>query len=80
MRLRDWAEIPRLAHAYVEAYGISYLEAVKRAKEKLLTDRVGAHKSVNSDSKETKNSISFHEDIDNGEIYNIETRETIREL
>lgn len=80
MRLRDWAEIPRLAHAYVEAYGISYLEAVKRAKEKLLSDRVGAHKSVNSLIKTFKDSIPPDEDIDNGEIYNIETGETIREL
>lgn len=58
MRLRDWAEIPRLAHAYVEAYGIGYLEAVKRAKEKLSSDRVGAHKSENSLSKEINDSIT----------------------
>lgn len=80
MRLRDFAEVSKLAHAYVEAYGISYLEAVQKAKEKLLSDRVGAHKSENSISKSINDSISLDEDIDNGEIYNIETGETVREL
>lgn len=60
--------------------GLDYIEAVEIAKEKLLSDRVGAHNSVNSISKEFNDSISFHEDIDNGEIYNIETGETVREL
>lgn len=45
--------------------GLSYIEAVEKAKEKLLSDRVGAHKSVNSDSKENKDSITLDEDIDN---------------
>ena len=38
--------------------GLSYIEAVEKAKEKLLSDIVGAHKSVNSDSKEFKDSIT----------------------
>lgn len=58
MRLRDFAEVSKLAHAYVEAYGISYLEAVQKAKEKLLSDRVGAHKSDNNLSKSINDSIS----------------------
>ncbi len=60
--------------------GLSYIEAIERAKEKLLSDRVGAHKSENSISKSINDSISLDEDIDNGEIYNIETGETVREL
>lgn len=58
MRLRDFAEVSKLAHAYVEAYGISYLEAVQKAKEKLLSDRVGAHKSDNNLSKSINDSIT----------------------
>lgn len=58
MRLRDFAEVSKLAHAYVEAYGISYLEAVQKAKEKVLSGRVGAHKSDNNLSKTNKNSIT----------------------
>ena len=60
--------------------GLSYLEAIEKAKEKLLSDRVGAHKSENSISKQFNYSISPDEDIDNGEVYNIKTGETIREL
>ena len=37
---------------------LGYLEAIEIAKEKLLSDRVGAHKSVNSDSKEINDSIT----------------------
>ena len=59
---------------------LGYLEAIEIAKEKLLSDRVGAHESDNSDSKTNKNSISLDEDIDNGEIYNIKTGETRKEL
>ena len=60
--------------------GLSYIEAIEKAKEKLSSDRVGAHKSVNSISKTIKDSISLDEDIDNGEVYNIKTGETIKEL
>lgn len=80
MRLRDFAEVSKLAHAYVEAYGISYLEAVQKAKEKVLSGRVGVHKSDNNLSKQFIDSISLDEDIDNGEVYNIKTGETIKEL
>lgn len=72
-------EVARLAHEMIDATGLDYDVALEKA-EKLLTDRVGAHKSVNSISKTFKDSISPYEDIDNGEIYNIETGETIREL
>lgn len=80
MRLRDWAEVPRLAQIYIESEGISYVEAIKKAKEKLLFDRVAAHKSNNNLSKTTNEIITLDEDIDNGEIYNIKTGETKREL
>lgn len=46
-----------LAHVYVEGYGTSYVDAVEKA-EKLLSDRVGARKSENSDSKEINDSIT----------------------
>lgn len=69
MKLRDYIEVARLAHEIVEHEGLSYKDAIEKAKEKLLSDRVGAHKSENSISKTIKNSISPDEDIDNGEIY-----------
>lgn len=80
MRLRDYIEVARLAQEIVEDQGTSYQEAIKKAKEKLLSDRVGAHKSENSISKTINDSITSDEDIDNGEIYNIKTGETIRSL
>lgn len=77
MRLRDWAEVPRLAEIYVESEGISYSEAIKKAKEKLLSDRVAAHKSNNNISKTTEDIIPLGVDLDNGEFYDIKTGETI---
>lgn len=68
-----------LAHIYVEGYGTNYVDAVEKA-EKLLSDRVGAHEPDNNLSKQFNDSISLDEDIDNGEIYNIKTGETIKEL
>ena len=38
--------------------GLSYIEDIEKAKEKLLSDRVGAHKSENNLSKTNKNSIT----------------------
>ena len=66
MKLRDYIEVARLAHEIVEHEGLSYKDAIEKAKEKLLSDRVGAHKSDNNLSKTNKNSISLYEDIDNG--------------
>ena len=76
-----------LAHVYVEGYSTSYVDAVEKA-ENVEQPHVLAHdevfrsmdKSVNSDSKQFNDSISLDEDIDNGEIYNIKTEETIKEL
>ena len=53
LRLRDYLDLAKLVQAYVETYGLSYEEAFKKAKEKLLSDRVGAHKSENSISKQS---------------------------
>lgn len=58
MRLRDFPKVAELAQMYVEADGMTYKEAIKKAKEKLLSDRVGAHKSVNSNSKVNNDSIT----------------------
>lgn len=38
--------------------GLSYIEAIEKAKERLLSDRVGAHKSDNNLSKQFNDSIT----------------------
>lgn len=53
LRLSEFLDLAKLVQSYVEAYGLSYEEAIERAKEKLLSDRVAAHKSNNSISKES---------------------------
>ena len=53
MTLKDFLDLAKLVQSYIEAYGLSYEEAIERAKEKLLSDRVAAHKSNNSISKES---------------------------
>lgn len=58
MELDDYIEeVARLAHEMIDATGLDYDVALEKA-EKLLTDRVGAHKTVNSDSKTFKDSIT----------------------
>ncbi|MBP3930741.1 MAG: hypothetical protein J6D47_14420 [Peptostreptococcaceae bacterium] len=51
MRLSKLLDLAKLVQSYVESYGLSYEEAIERAKKKLLPDRVAAHKSENSISK-----------------------------
>lgn len=63
MRLRDYAEVSDLAQMYVEAKGMSYKEAIKKAKELLGSERVGAH--LDSDSN---NSKTFKDSITEKEI------------
>lgn len=58
MKLRDYIEVARLAHEIVEHEGLSYKAAIEKAKEKLLSGRVGARKSDNNLSKTNKNSIT----------------------
>ncbi|MDY3373347.1 MAG: hypothetical protein SOX50_08750 [Terrisporobacter othiniensis] len=58
MRLRDFPKVAELAQMYVEADGMTYKEAIKKAKEKLSSDRVGAHKSDNNLSKQFNDSIT----------------------
>ena len=58
MKLRDYIEVSRLAHEIVEHEGLSYKAAIEKAKEKLLSGRVGARKSDNNLSKTNKNSIT----------------------
>ena len=65
MKIRDYVEVASLAHIYVEESGISYEDAIKRAKEKLFPDRVGAHKSENNISKTIKDSITEKDTIEN---------------
>ena len=59
MILRDFPKVAELAQMYVEADGMTYKEAIQKAKEKLSSDRVGAQ--INSDnniSKEFNDSIT----------------------
>lgn len=60
LRLRDYlsVDLAKLMQMYREAEGLSYEDALAKAKEKLLSDRVGAHKSENSISNTNKDSIS----------------------
>ncbi len=58
LRLRDFPKIHELAQMYVEVDGMGYKDAIQKAKEKLLSDRVGAHKSENSNSKQFNDSIT----------------------
>ena len=58
LKLRDYIEIARLAQELVEEQGLSYKTAIEKSKEKLLSGRVGAHKSENNLSKTNKNSIT----------------------
>lgn len=51
-------EVARLAHEMIADKGLDYDIAIERAKEKLSSDRVGAHKSENSISKQFKDSIT----------------------
>lgn len=63
LRLRDFPKIHELAQIYVEVDGMGYKDAIKKAKEKLLSDRVGAHKSENSNSKQFNDSITENIEI-----------------
>ena len=59
MILRDFPKVAELAQMYVEADGMTYKEAIQKAKEKLSSERVGAQ--INSDnniSKEFNDSIT----------------------
>lgn len=63
LRLRDFLDLAKLVQIYVEADGLGYEEAFEKAKEKLSSDRVGAHKSENSISKQINDSITEFEEI-----------------
>lgn len=59
MRLRDYIEVARLAQELIAEEGLSYIDAIEKAKELIASERVGAH--VNSDSinsKQFKDSIT----------------------
>ena len=60
LRLRDYlsVDLAKLMQMYREAEGLSYEDALAKAKEKLLSDRVAAQKSDNNISKEYKDSIT----------------------
>ena len=38
LRLSEFLDLAKLVQSYVEAYGLSYEEAIERAKEKLLSE------------------------------------------
>jgi len=82
LRLRDYlsVDLAKLMQMYREAEGLSYEDALAKAKEKLLSDRVAARNSDNNISKTINDSIAPDGDIDNGEIYKITTGKTTRSL
>ena len=65
LRIRDYlsVDLAKLMQMYIETEGLSYEEAIERAKEKLLSDRVAAHKSENSNSKTFNDSITENNEI-----------------
>ncbi len=58
LRLRDYLDLAKLVQMYVETDGLNYEEAFKKAKEKLSSERVGAHNSDNNISKLNNDSIT----------------------
>lgn len=65
LRLRDYlsVDLAKLMQMYREAEGLSYEDALAKAKEMLLSDRVGAHKSENSISNRINHSITENIEI-----------------
>lgn len=63
MRLRDFLDVAKLTQIYVETEGLDYEVAFEKAKEKLSSDRVAAHKSDNNDSKTYNDSITEVKEI-----------------
>lgn len=51
-RLREYPAIAELAQMYVEINGMDYKDAIKKAKELIGSERVGAH--IDSDSTNSK--------------------------
>lgn len=58
MRLREYLDVAKLVQMYVETEGLDYEVAFEKAKEKLSSDRVGAHKSDNNLSNRNNDSIT----------------------
>lgn len=65
LRIRDYLEISRLIQEYSEKEGLSYREALKKAKEKLSSGRAATQQSDNNISKTTKNIVTLDQDINN---------------
>ena len=61
--------------------GLSYQAALRQVKEMYEKAHSLTDQSIENESmKLLKNSIADKEDIDNGEVYNIESGQTIRDL
>lgn len=62
LKIRNYLEIAKLAQMYVETNGMTYKEAIEKAKELIGSERVGAHVDSDSiNSKTFKDSISEKE-------------------
>lgn len=81
--LKVYAEIMDEAPRLEKDYGLSYHAAIRKAKEMFLDKKKVAPTPAsfrNNDTKTTTYIIPLGTDIDNGEVYNIESGQTIREL
>lgn len=81
--LKVYAEIMDEAPKLEKDYGLSYHAAIRKAKEMFLDKKKVAPTPAsfrNNDTKTTTDIIPLGTDIDNGEVYNIESGQTIREL
>ena len=56
--MRELHKVHKLAIELIRSGRISWNDAIEKAKEKLLSDRVGAHKSDNNLSKQFNDSIT----------------------
>ncbi|MDU7947823.1 MAG: hypothetical protein E7J31_05240 [Clostridium sp.] len=81
--LKVYAEIMDEAPKLEKDYGLSYHAAIRKAKEMFLDKKKVAPTPAsfrNNDTKTTDYIIAESEDIDNNEIYDIDSGQTIRDL
>ena len=82
-KLKIYAEIMDEAPKLEKDYGLSYHAAIRKAKEMYLDKKESCSLPAsirNNDTKTTDYIITDKEDIDNGEVYNIDSVQTIRDL
>lgn len=79
--IKIYAEIMEEAPKLEKDYGLSYHAAIRKAKEIYKKEGCSLPGSIrNNDTKTTSLILTDKEDLDNGEVYDINTGQTIREL